>query len=197
MNYAFKAGKISEAWTMPEDQRLYDAYWTAPKGDATTGPAASGKSPAAPKPAKPSRPFDVRKATNAKNLAFGKEFYKTFWEGDLEGIRTFIDDDIVITIPGRSDISGTYKGFDGFLKFRDKVTATVGDRYKLDVAAMAADDEGVFAKEFIRMNHPWNDEVRPVTVSLYYTVRNGKIVKMEDFPEDTYAWEDFFTKPRG
>ncbi|MFE5940672.1 nuclear transport factor 2 family protein [Streptomyces sp. NPDC056470] len=196
MNYTFKAGKVSEAWTMPEDQRLYDAYWTAPQDAAAAKPAAVKGSPAAsPEPA-PSHPFDVRKATNAKNLAFGREFYKKFWEGDLEGIRAFIDKDIVITIPGRSDISGTFKGFDGFLEFRDKVMATVGDRYKLDVAAMAADDKGVFAKEFIRMNHPWNDQVRPVTVSLYYTVQDGKIVKMEDFPGDTYAWEAFFTKPR-
>ncbi|MFD7406748.1 nuclear transport factor 2 family protein [Streptomyces sp. NPDC059866] len=138
----------------------------------------------------------MKKAVHAKNLAFGREFYKKFREGDLDGLRESIDKDIVITIPGKSDISGTYKGFAGFQEFREKVMATVGDRYKLDVTDMAADDQGVFAEEFIRMNHPWNSKVEPVDVTLYYTIRNGKIVKMEDVPEDTHYWESSFTKPK-
>ncbi|MEV5569675.1 nuclear transport factor 2 family protein [Spirillospora sp. NPDC052269] len=190
MNYKFKAGKLSEAWTIPEDQRYYDAYWTAPAGQS----AAPKKASTAPAAGQPQR-IDISDATDAKNLAFGKEFYKRFWEGDLEGLRKVIGKDIAITIPGKSDISGTYRGFDGFQKFRAKVMATAGDRYKLDVEAMTADGEGFFAKEFTRMNRSWDGKVEPVTASLYYTVQGGKIVKMEDFPEDPYAWETFFTRP--
>jgi ketosteroid isomerase-like protein len=191
MHYKFKAGKVSEAWTMPEDQRHYDAYWTAPEGGV---PGAT--TPANAATTKGSPAIDISKATHSKNLKFGREFYKMFWENDIQGIEEVIDKDIVITIPGESDISGTFKGFAGFQEFRSKVMATVGDRYKLDVPDMAANDKGVFAEEFIRMNRPWNSKVEPIEVTLFYTIRDGKIVKMEDIPEDTYAWETFFTNPK-
>src|SRR6266511_446648 len=36
MHYKIKAGKISEMWVLPEDQRLYDEYWS---GSITTNRA--------------------------------------------------------------------------------------------------------------------------------------------------------------
>ncbi|MFD7406749.1 nuclear transport factor 2 family protein [Streptomyces sp. NPDC059866] len=55
MHYAFKAGKVSEAWTMPEDQRHYDAYWTAPTGGRAASDAATPGTAAAPRASEPAR----------------------------------------------------------------------------------------------------------------------------------------------
>lgn len=186
MQYKIKDGRVSEAWTMPEEQDVYDAYWT-PSLDTPRG------TPASPQSA-PGLP-DGSHAISPKNTGFLNTFYNTFWSGDLDGIHRMVSDDVEVRIPGHSDISGVYKGWDGFLTFRERVMATVGNRYKLDVSAMAGDNSGGFAREFIRMNRPWDAEVMSVDVTMYYTIRHGKIVKMEDYPVDTNAWQDFFTNP--
>lgn len=186
MQYKIKDGRVSEAWTMPEEQDVYDAYWT-PSLDSPRGtPASSEPAPALP---------DGTHALSPRNTRFLNTFYNTFWSGDLDGIRRMVSDQVEVRIPGHSDISGVYKGWDGFLTFRQRVMATVGSRYKLDVSALAGDSTGGFAREFIRMNRPWDPEVKPIEVTMYYTVRHGKIVKMEDIPVDTGAWQDFFTAP--
>jgi hypothetical protein len=32
-------------------------------------------------------------------------------------------------------------------------------------------------------------------VQMHFEVQNGKVVGMNDFPFDTYAWESFYTRP--
>ncbi|MFC9091277.1 nuclear transport factor 2 family protein [Streptomyces sp. NPDC048231] len=186
MQYKINGGRISEAWTMPEEQDVYDAYWT-PSHDTPRGIPVSSK----PAPGPP----DARHAISPENTAFLNVFYAMVRRGDLGGLRRMISDKVEVRMPGHCDISGVYKGWDGFLAFRKRMMGAVGDRYKLDVPAMAGDSAGGFAREFIRMSHPWDPEVKPVEVTVYYTIRDNKVVMMQGIPVDTYAWQDFFTNP--
>jgi hypothetical protein len=107
-------------------------------------------------------------------------------------MRAVIADDVVVNIVGRSAMSGLYRGWDGYMQFRDRLMSMAGSRYKLDVAALAASDRSVFALEYIRMNRRWDPTVREVFVLMHFEVDHGTITRIDDFPLDTYAWERFY-----
>jgi ketosteroid isomerase-like protein len=66
MHYKIKAGKISEMWVLPEDQRLYDDYWSGPAatGGATSSAPASAGQLARSQPTE----ISIEGASSARNL---------------------------------------------------------------------------------------------------------------------------------
>jgi ketosteroid isomerase-like protein len=182
-------GKIAEHWVIPEDQHVYDEYWAGPFVNAAP-PAHGGRE------APPRRLLDVEHATSdaTRNLLAG--MYERFWRGDADGMRALISDAVVVNIVGRSAMSGVYEGWEGYMQFRAKLMAMAGDKYRLDVIALAASDRDAWATEYIRMNRRWDPAVHELRVQMHFEIDDGKIVRMDDFPLDTYAWERFYTPPR-
>ena len=94
--------------------------------------------------------------------------------------------------PGTSHLAGDYRGWDGYLAFRDKLLALAGDKYKLDIAGIAAGETDAFVKEHIRMNLKRDPTVRTIEVILHFEMENGQIVNVDDIPLDLDAYEAFF-----
>jgi hypothetical protein len=92
-------------------------------------------------------------------------------------------------------MSGVYHGWNGYISFRDKLMAMAGDKYKLDVVAMAASAADAWAVEYIRMNCRWDPVVQEISVLMHFEMQHGRIVRMDDFPLDTQRWERFYTPP--
>lgn len=89
-----------------------------------------------------------------------------------------------------------YKGWHGYETFREKLIANVaGDKYKLEWGGYAASKNDVFVKEYIRMNTSWDKEVKSSFVILHFTMKEGKIAKIEDTPVDSIKYDSSFTKP--
>jgi ketosteroid isomerase-like protein len=190
MHYKLKTGRISEMWFLPEGQRLFDDFWrTQPKAsdrDSLTG--ARG-------PAWRAGALEVttNRESSPENLRILAEFYDCFFRGDLDGVRERLAPDVLVDIPGASALSGTYRGWDGFMKFRRRVTKMVDTRYKLEIDSMAASENDGWVKEYIRMDRPWDPTVRTTYVVMHFEFEDGKITRLDDFPVDTYTWEEFFT----
>jgi ketosteroid isomerase-like protein len=187
MHYRFKAGKISEVWTLPEDQRLFDTYWS-PLTDghnAPSGPLSKARNV-----------IDVDHSSSEKNLAFIKGLYDSFWRGDMADIRSKIDDNVIVNIVGKSAMSGTYHGFDGFLQFRTNLINMVAGKYKLEADTSSASSEDAWVKEYIRMDRPWDPSIDTIYVVMHFEIKDGKLTRIDDFPVDTYAWETFYTPPQ-
>jgi hypothetical protein len=70
-----------------------------------------------------------------------------------------------------------------------------GDKYKLEWGGYAASKNDVFVKEYIRMNTSWDKEVKSSFVILHFTMKEGKIAKIEDTPVDSIKYDSSFTKP--
>jgi hypothetical protein len=68
-------------------------------------------------------------------------------DGDTDAMRFALSDDVVVNIVGRSAMSGEYYGWSGSMSFRDNLMVMAGDKYKLDVIAMAADARNAWAVE--------------------------------------------------
>jgi ketosteroid isomerase-like protein len=184
-----RAGKLSELWVIPEDQRLYDEYWTPSAGSQTRGPVVGVPS------RKQMQHVDVQRAYSPENHQLLTSMYDAFWRGDAFSMRGVIADDVVVDIVGNSGMSGVYRGWDGYMQFREKLMAMSGERYKLDVIGLAASASDAFAAEYIRMNRRWDRTVDHIFVLMHFQIEGGKIVRMDDFPFDTYHWERFYTPP--
>jgi len=189
MQYRMRNGKISEAWTIPEDLYLYDQFWTPPTNKNTPTSSSRNKQTASQGPS-------TKGAVSPKNYQLIRDFYNKFWSGDLEGMKALTSDDFEFFVPGRSSLAGTYKGWEGYLKFRSELIKLAGDKYKLEIDSMSASDSDVFVREYIRMNRKWDPTLQTVpAVILHFKIRNGKIAKINDIPVDLYAYEKFFTPP--
>jgi ketosteroid isomerase-like protein len=186
MEYAFKNGAISEAWTIPEDQYLYDAYWN-PSGDTDTNDSPQEIDPL-PRHSIP----ELVGATSSATKELVNTFYSRFWSGDMAGMQQLVAEDMIFYVPGRSHLAGEYRRWAGYLAFRDKLVKLAGDKYKLEIASIAASQTDVFVKEYIRMNRKRDPVVQTIYVILHFEIRNDRIARINDIPVDTYSYEAFF-----
>lgn len=183
--FKVRDGKVSESWIIPEDQRAYDRFYGAS--------CVQCDDPQSQPRSHPSNPVvQVGSAISSENEDLLHDLYRAFWQGDMETMRHSISEDVVVNITGRSALSGEYRGWHGYLAFRDKLIRMGGSKYKLDVVALAASTKDVWAREYIRMDRHWDPVVRDVSVIMHFEIAGGRIVRMNDFPVDPYAWERFF-----
>jgi ketosteroid isomerase-like protein len=190
--FKMRDGKVAESWLVPEDQYAYDEYYAhlpvggfdAPRQTRAHG-SVDGLQPRV-------RPEHTIFADGTAMLA---EMYREFWRGNGDAMRELIADDVIVNITHNSAVSGTYRGWAGYMTFRERLMAIAGDKYKLDVTALAGNHTDVFATEHIRMNRAWDPRVQTIDVIMHFEIRDGKIVRMDDFPVDPYAWESFYVAP--
>jgi ketosteroid isomerase-like protein len=193
MHYKIKAGKISEMWVLPEDQRLYDEYW---RGSTTTSSAKSAPLVAPERPRwSQTTEVNIDGASSPHNLALLSELYDRFFRGDSDVMRDMISEDVVVNIVGRSAMSGVYHGWDGFMQFRQNLMSMVDEKYKLEIDSIAASERDGWVKEYIRMDRPWDPMFATIYVVMHFEFSDGKVTRIDDFPVDTYAWEEFYTPP--
>jgi ketosteroid isomerase-like protein len=192
MHYKLKTERISEMWVLPEGQRLFDDFWRP-------GPTANDRDSHGEKrtPAWRTGALEVttKRENSPESLRLLTEFYDCFFRGDLDGVRERLAPNVLVDIPGESTLSGSYRGWDGFTRFRERVTKMVGSRYKLEIDSLAASEKDGWVKEYIRMDPPWDPTVRTTYVVIHFEFEEGRITRLDDFPVDTYAWEEFFTPP--
>jgi len=195
MQYSIKNGKVSEAWTIPDDLYAYDEYWTPPvKGPAALTASAPTKGGGTSK-AQPLGP-STEGAVSKENLAFIKDLYNDFWTGNLDGVKAKFANNLELTVAGKNPIAGTYHGWDGFIKFRTNLMNLGSDKYKLEIDTMAAGKNDVFVREYIRMNRKWDPIPRVVpAVIMHFHIENGKVTKIRDIAVDQLAYDEFFTPP--
>jgi ketosteroid isomerase-like protein len=186
--FKLRGTRISEIWVIPEDQRLYDEYWTVSAG--------GNKQPRVRRRSEnvEAKQFEVDKSPSSENAELLRSMYRRFWDGDTDAMRRLLAPDVAVNIVGRSVLSREYRGWDGYVAFRTRLMSIAGSKYKLDVSALAAGAHDVFALEHIRMNRIWDPVVHEIYVLMHFEVNEGIITRMDDFPLDTYAWEAFYSR---
>jgi len=204
MQYNIKDGKVSEAWTIPDDLNAYDTYWTPTSGEAA--PTSAPESTSAANPASASDDANgtsaaqlgpsTKGAVSKDNYDLIKGLYNNFWEGDLQAVKEKFSDDLELTVAGENPIAGTYHGWDGFVKFRSNLMNLAGNKYKLEIDTLAASKTDVFVREYIRMDRKWDSTPRVVpAVIMHFKIKDDKIVKIQDVAVDQAAYDEFFTPP--
>ena len=116
--------------------------------------------------------------------------YKAFSEGDLETISTLFADDIVWHIPGKSSISGDYKGKEQVFEFFGKVTQETGGTFKIDIHEVLANDEHAVV---LSTNSAQKDgkSIEGNGVAVYH-LEGGKVTEAWQLSEDQYSLDEFW-----
>jgi len=121
----------------------------------------------------------------SQNVEIAKKAYDAFAAGDLETVLSTFDDNVEFVIPGNSTISGTYRGkaevTNFFAKVAEKSFTTTPRRFLADEDVVVALGQVTAGGE----SAPHADES---------TFRDGKIVKLQAFPDTAMFERDYGRK---
>ena len=110
--------------------------------------------------------------------------------GDDAAAKTLLADDVILHVPGRSPVSGSYKGVDDVLEYVHKVMQLSNGTYKRDIVIWLVMSPHIHnvTLEHAERNGRGFDFNR----STVYEVRDGKIADIQIHEEDQYAVDEFW-----
>lgn len=116
-------------------------------------------------------------------------FFTAYGNGDLDGMRQFVSDDVEWHIPGRHKLAGTKRGIDEFTAF----FALLGKAgFNAEVMILAANDTYVIdAHRGYSNTEGQNIDINWV---LLYQIEDGKIKRVQNFSGDQYHSDAFFNQ---
>ena len=117
--------------------------------------------------------------------------YQAFGTGDMATLDELFADDIIWHVPGRNQLSGTYRGkqevFGNFVKLAE----LTGGTFKLDIHAILADDEHAVA--LLRVSAEREGKtLKDNTVQVWH-IKDGKVTESWLHPADAYASDEFWS----
>ncbi len=118
-------------------------------------------------------------------------FFEAFNRNDLDSAATFVTDDIVYTIRGRSPLSGTYKGYDAFAGILERIKRLTGNTMSVKPEVVLADGENIMM--YLHATGQRLDGRRYDNYQAYlYRLRDGKLAEGQTIPVDQQAFDQFF-----
>lgn len=108
--------------------------------------------------------------------------------GDVDGFLSYMADDIVVHMPGKSALAGDYKGKDQFVEVFQRFMERAPE-YSFEPHAYLADDEhGVILQ---RSHYRRGDETLDTNDTFVAHFRDGKIAEMWLSTDDPYGVDAF------
>lgn len=108
--------------------------------------------------------------------------------GDVDGFLSYMADDIVVHMPGKSALAGDYKGKDQFVEVFQHFMERAPE-YSFEPHAYLADDEhGVILQ---RSHYRRGDETLDTNDTFVAHFRDGKIAEMWLSTDDPYGVDAF------
>lgn len=121
-----------------------------------------------------------------------KAFIEALQQGDTTAAKDLLADNVVMTIRGKSLLSGEYRGPDGVLELLSKMDALSNGTHKVvgTLAWMVHDNHihTVVAETAIR-----KDKTILYNRALVFEVRDGKLVMGQAFEDDQYMFDAFWS----
>jgi ketosteroid isomerase-like protein len=123
------------------------------------------------------------------NIQLIESFFSSFAQGDIPGIGSVLAEDIRWIIPGRHPLSGVKVGIPEVLSYFEQL-AKCG--FKAEPKFLEAND--AYVVDFHRVFSTQGEAKLDGTSILVWTIENGKVVQVQNYPGDQHAWDDFFWK---
>lgn len=99
-------------------------------------------------------------------------FYAAVEQNRLGDIEPLFDDDIVIRLPGRLELSGTYRGRDAAMRFYRRVVGILGPDFRFPAHDVLADEQSIVVLPKVAA---WRTAERGMDV---YHVADGRITEI-------------------
>ncbi len=130
---------------------------------------------------------DILNATASENVAVVKQFFKYYKSNDIVGLRTILSPDVEWHVPGHHPLTGTKKGIEEVIAYHKQLQKA---KFKAEVIILEGNENHV-----IECHRGWSQiGNRKIDMNwvLLYTIENGKIISMQNFPGDQHATDAFF-----
>lgn len=124
------------------------------------------------------------------HVEFMRKYSSAWITGDIDTVRASFNEDLEVSLPGRSSFAGVYRGVDAlFSNYIEKVYALTGGNIRMTVKDIVANDDRaiVLAKE--RFERP--GRTLDVDRVLVYEFRTERISGIRQFESDQYAVDEF------
>ena len=119
--------------------------------------------------------------------------YEAFAKADMDTINELFHDDIVWHVPGDNSISGSYKGKDEVLSLFGRMFQETAGSLKFElIDTFANDKRSVAYFEASGERNGMRLEGRRGT-AIYEADANGKVRDARTFPEDSKAFDEFWS----
>jgi uncharacterized protein len=128
--------------------------------------------------------------TAGDNAALVRRAYEAFGRGDVPTVLEVLDADITWHVPGRSPLSGDYKGHSGVLDFFGRCQALSEGTLRVDIDELLADGDRVVALTTVsaeRYGQAWSSpEVHA------WRVAHGRAVEFVEYQGDQQTEDEFW-----
>jgi ketosteroid isomerase-like protein len=117
--------------------------------------------------------------------------YQAFAAGDIPTVLGIFDESIVWQVPGRSPISGEFKGHDGVLEFFGRCQELSGGTLRIDTNEILADGERVVVLCIVsaeRHGRAWSSPEVQV-----WRVVAGRAIEFREFQGDQETEDAFWS----
>jgi uncharacterized protein len=124
------------------------------------------------------------------NAALLRDAYDAFARGDIPAVLALLDPSITWHVPGRSPLSGDYKGHDEVLGFFGTAMERSGGTLRVAVDELLADGERVVALTTVsatRGGRSWSSPEVHV-----WRVVDGRAVEFREFQGDEQSEDQFW-----
>lgn len=127
-----------------------------------------------------------------ENAQIMKRAYQAFSSGDLATLKELIAEDAVWHVPGKSSLSGDYRGHDEILGFFGMLMELSNGTFKAELQDVTASDE--HAVNLDRLTAKRGEKELNVNLALVVHIQGGKIAEAWDVFYDQYGWDDFWSQ---
>ena len=130
---------------------------------------------------------DSLNITAQENVAVVKQFFKYYKYNDVVGFREIFAPDIEWIVPGHHPLAGVKKGIEEVIAYYKQLQKA---NFRAEVIIIEGNEHYV-----IDCHRGWakvGDQKLDMNWVLLYTVEDGKIKSMKNFPGDQHAADAFF-----
>lgn len=117
-----------------------------------------------------------------------RKAYADFGKGDIEAFLAVCTDDFTFNVPGRSQVSGSFRGREEFLRMLGTVMQAAGGAFEETVHDVLANDEHGVVLATHRFTR--DGTAREYNAAHVYHIKGGKLTECWEQPQDQAAFED-------
>jgi len=130
---------------------------------------------------------DTINLTAFENVAVVKQFFKYYEKNDVVGLREIFSPDIEWHVPGHHPLAGTKRGIEEVIAYYKQLQKA---NFKAEVIILEGNENYV-----IDCHRGWakvGNNKLDMSWVLLYTIENGKIKSMKNYPGNQHAADAFF-----